>query len=60
MTVDELVSQLQTLPADAHVDAMFPNGPDAFAVVGVGSVTLKDGRVIAIVDITDGPVLGVA
>jgi hypothetical protein len=60
MNVGELITQLQTLPADAHVDAMFPNGPDAFAVVGVDQVKLNDGRVIAIVDITDGPVLSVA
>lgn len=60
MTVEELIRQLNELPANAHVDAMFRDGPDAFAVTGVDSVTLKDGRVIAIVDIHDGPVLAVA
>lgn len=60
MVVSELVAQLEQLPQDSHVDAMFPQGPDAFAVTGVDSVTLNDGRVIAIVDITDGPALSVA
>ena len=60
MVVRDLIEQLEQLPADAHVDAMFPQGCEAFAVVGVDQITLNDGRVIAIVDITDGPVLGVA
>lgn len=60
MTVEELVSQLNNLPPDAHVDAMFPDAPDAFAVVGVDTVTVAGGRVIAIIDITDGPMVGVA
>jgi copper chaperone CopZ len=60
MVVSELIAHLESLPGDAHVDAMFPKGAEAFAVVGVDSVTLNDGRVIAIVDITDGPALSVA
>lgn len=60
MVVSELVAQLEALPHDAHVDAMFPTGTEAFAVVGVDQVKLNDGRVIAIVDITDGPALSVA
>jgi hypothetical protein len=61
MVVRELIEQLEQLPSDAHVDAMFPTGSEAFAVTGVDQVQLNDGRVIAIVDITDGPALkGVA
>lgn len=53
MVVSELVSQLQALPQDAWVDAMFPNDSNAFAVVGVDSFQLKDGRTIVVLDITD-------
>ena len=53
MVVSELIAELERLPQDAWLDAMFPDGSDAFAVVGVDTVTLPDGRVIAIIDITD-------
>jgi hypothetical protein len=53
MVVSELITELQGLPQDAWVDAMFPEGGDAYAVIGVDTVTLNGGRVVAIVDITD-------
>jgi len=60
MVVSDLVAELEKLPPDAWVDAMFPVGVEAYAVTGVSSVALKDGRVIAVVEITDGPALSVA
>jgi hypothetical protein len=60
MVVGELITELQSLPQDAWLDAMFPNDSNAFAVTGVDSITLADGRVIVVLDITDGPALGVA
>jgi len=60
MVVSELIRELERLPQDAWLDAMFPNGSDAFAVTGVDSVTLNDGRVIAILDITDSNGLALA
>lgn len=54
MVVSELITELEKLPQDAWLDAMFPDGGDAFAVTGVDALTLNDGRVIAVVDITDG------
>ena len=60
MVVSDLIRELEQLPQDAWLDAMFPNGSDAFAVTGVDSVTLNDGRVIAILDITDSNGLALA
>jgi len=54
MVVSEFIAELEKLPPDAWCDAMFPDGNDAFAVIGVDQLTLNDGRVIAVIDITDG------
>lgn len=53
MVVSELITELEKLPQDAWLDAMFPEGGDAFAVTGVDTVDVN-GQVIAIVDITAG------
>jgi hypothetical protein len=53
MVVRELIEQLDKLPADAWVDAMFPEGGEAFAVTGTDLIRLDDGREIAVIDITD-------
>jgi len=53
MVVSELITELQALPQDAWVDAMFPQGGDAFAVTGAETLTLPDGRVFAIVNMID-------
>jgi len=61
MVVSELITELEKLPQDAWLDAMFPNTADAYAVVGVDSITLSDGRVIGIIDIVaDFQPVGVA
>jgi len=61
MVVSELITELEKLPQDAWLDAMFEGGSaDAYAVVGVDSITLNDGRVIAILDITSSNVLALA
>lgn len=54
MVVGDLITQLEGLPKDAWVDAMFPDSSDAFAVVAVEPLTLPDGRVICIIDLEDG------
>lgn len=53
MIVKELISKLQTLPQDAWLDAMFPDDGAAYAVRGVSTLEVKDGRTIAIVEIVD-------
>jgi hypothetical protein len=53
MNVSDLITELQTLPPDASVDAMFSDDSGAYSVVGTSTVSLPDGRVIAIVDIED-------
>lgn len=53
MVVSELITELQALPQDAWCDAMFPNDGSAFAVAGVETLTLPDGRVFCIVQIVD-------
>ena len=53
MVVGDLITQLQALPQDAWCDAMFPDGGEAFAVTGVETLTLPDGRVFCIVNIVD-------
>jgi hypothetical protein len=60
MVVKDLIIKLQELPGDAWVDAMFPNEAGAYSVTGVESLTLSDGRVIAIVNINDNVPLATA
>jgi hypothetical protein len=60
MVVRELIAELEKLPEDAWCDAMFPDGGDAFAVTGVDQITFMDGRVIAVVNITDAMPMAVA
>ena len=61
MVVSELITELEKLPQDAWLDAMFEDGgADAYAVVGVDSISLSDGRTIAVLDITSGNGLALA
>lgn len=53
MTNGELIAHLQTLPHDAHVDAMFPDDNNAYAVIGVDLIELNGDRKIVVIDITD-------
>lgn len=53
MVVGDLITQLQELPQDAWVDAMFPDTGDAYAVTGAEVLTLPDGRAFCIVNIVD-------
>lgn len=53
MQVSELITELQALPQDATVDAMFTDDSGAYSVVGTSQITVTDGRVIAVVDIED-------
>lgn len=52
MVVSDLIADLEKLPQDAWVDAMFPDDSNAFAVTGVDSFTVS-GRTIVVLDITD-------
>lgn len=51
MTVAELIKQLEQYPGDALIDAMFPDGNDAYWVSGTELITLAQGRVVVILDI---------
>jgi hypothetical protein len=51
MTVAELMKQLEAMPSDAWVDAMFPTGSDAYGVTGVELMQLRDGRNFCIIEI---------
>jgi len=53
MQVSELISQLEALPQDVQVDAMFTDDSGAYGVVGTSTISLPDGRVVAVVDIED-------
>lgn len=54
MEVRELITELQTLPQDAWVDASFGTGSAAFAVTGAEALQLPDGRVLAVISMVDG------
>lgn len=59
MLVRDLITELEVLDPIAWVDATFGQG-DAFAVTGTDTITLPDGRVIALINIVDGvPLKGV-
>ena len=53
MIVEDLIAELEKQPKDAWVDAMFPNGSDAFAVNAVDNFELADGRTVVVLDIAD-------
>lgn len=60
MVVSELIAELNKLPQDAWVDAMFPNDSNAYAVVGADSFDINGGTTIAVIDIVnDTPLVAV-
>lgn len=61
MVVSELIAELEKLPKDAWVDAMFPNDSNAYAVVEADSFELDGGaRTIAVLELAvDTPLVAV-
>ena len=51
MTVDELTEQLGAYPGDVQVQAMFPNGTDAYFTVLTELLTLAQGEQVVVVEI---------
>jgi len=60
MVVKDLITHLDQYPPDATVDAMFPEGSDAYPVHGTELITLADGRKLVVLDIQAGPHLRTA
>jgi hypothetical protein len=60
MIVSELIKQLEQYPSDSPVDAMFPDGTDAYPVTGTELFTLAQGSNVVVIDISVGPHLASA
>ncbi len=60
MNVAELINQLEQYPAETLIDAMFPEGKEAYWVSGTELITLAEGRMVVVLDINAEPQLASA